>query len=399
MKVLDIVRLSTRMFRTRPARTWLTILGISVGISTVIFLVSLGYGLQKIILERIVFSQALLSLTVTPSSDLITLNGPKLDELSRLDHVVDTAALTTLKGHALFGDINGSIDVKAADANYFAYAGVAPSQGELYKTGEGHKALLSEAVLRLLGVSDPSMVIGKQLSLRVFTSSPSSTSGEQVAVDIPEPYTIIGIVDDPQDSYVYVPLTELRPYVTVDHYDQVELKVSDGKSLPSVKDHVIERGYQVASLQETIDQANKIFRVFQVVLGLFGAVALVVSAIGMFNTMTVTLLERTNEIGIMRSLGASEGAIRSMFLTESVILGFLGGVTGILLGYATGQLFNFGINNLARHFGGSAANLFAYPEWFIIAVILISVVIGFLSGVFPSMRASKMDPLEALRYK
>ncbi len=386
------------MFRTRPMRTWLTILGISVGISTVVFLVSLGYGLQKIILERIVFSQALLSLSVTPSSDVINLTDENINAMKSLPNVTDSAPMAMLKGQAIMGEVNGTVDVRAADAPYFDYAGVAAENGDLYKPDDTHKAVVSEAVLRLFGAPDSRSIIGKQVHIRILNPTSEATS-TVTTLDLPDMYTIVGVVRDPQDSYIYIPLSELRGQMTINQYHQVELKVADSKNLAAVKDDVIAKGFQVASLQETIDQANKIFQVFQVILGLFGAVALIVSAIGMFNTMTVTLLERTNEIGIMRALGAGEGAIKSMFLTESVILGFLGGLLGIALGFAGGQGFNSIINNLAVRFGGAKASLFYYPQWFLIAVILISVTIGFFSGVFPSSRASKMDPLEALRYK
>jgi putative ABC transport system permease protein len=120
------------------------------------------------------------------------------------------------------------------------------------------------------------------------------------------------------------------------------------------------------------------------VLGLFGAVALIVSSIGMFNTMTVTLLERTNEIGIMRALGASKSNLRNLFLSESVVIGFLGGVVGTVIGIMLGQIFNFIINSLASKFGGAKTSLFVYPSAFLILIIALSVFIGFLSGIFPA---------------
>src|SRR3989338_10097044 len=98
MKIVDLFSLSTRMFRTRPSRTWLTILGISVGISAVLFLVSLGYGLQNVILQKIVFNQALLSLVITPSTDVIVLDDNSLAEISKIPKVEDVAALAKFSG-------------------------------------------------------------------------------------------------------------------------------------------------------------------------------------------------------------------------------------------------------------------------------------------------------------
>jgi len=399
MKIIDVLSLSTRMFRTRPTRTWLTILGISVGISAVVFLVSLGYGLQKIILEKIVFSQALLSLTVTPINDTIQITNDRLLSLQHIDHVTNVAPLVSFNGQVTIGQVNGNVEVRAANASYFDYAGVSTVSGALYAEDKPTDALVSEAVLRLMGITDEAKVISQPFKLRIIPNTLSGSTSTQDVINIPAEYRVVGVVRDSQNSFIYVPLKELSKSVVMDHYDQVQVKVDDSKNLLSVKDQVIAIGYQVQSLQDTVDQANKIFQIFQIVLGLFGAVALVVSGIGMFNTMTVTLLERTNEIGIMRALGASKLAISTMFICESMILGLLGGVTGIILGIIGANILNTIVNSVAVRFGGTSAGLFYYPLWFLTAVIIISTAIGFLSGVYTARRAAIMDPLEALRYK
>ena len=127
--------------------------------------------------------------------------------------------------------------------------------------------------------------------------------------------------------------------------------------------------------------------------------ALTVSAIGMFNTMTIALLERINEIGIMRSIGITRKDIKKIFLLEASIMGLFGGVSGIAIGILGGELVNIGINILAKSFGGQALDLFYSPLWFIFTVTLFSSIVGFLTGIYPSMKASKLNPLDALRYK
>lgn len=158
-------------------------------------------------------------------------------------------------------------------------------------------------------------------------------------------------------------------------------------------------GFNVSALSDTIEEANKIFQAVQIILSLFGAVALIVSAIGMFNTMTIALLERTQEVGIMKSLGASNSDVWKLFLVESIIIGFLGGVSGIFLGIAGGQISNFGVNKLASSLGGTAIDLFYTPSEFIMIILLFSTIVGFLTGLYPARRASRLNPLEALRYK
>jgi putative ABC transport system permease protein len=132
---------------------------------------------------------------------------------------------------------------------------------------------------------------------------------------------------------------------------------------------------------------------------LFGFIALVVSAIGMFNTMTITLLERTEEIGIMKSIGASDGNISVMFFMESAIMGFLGGIAGVVIGWLGGQLFNYIINFVATKFGGEEVTLFSTPMALVSVILVSSAFVGLMTGFVPARRASKTDPLDALRYK
>jgi putative ABC transport system permease protein len=161
----------------------------------------------------------------------------------------------------------------------------------------------------------------------------------------------------------------------------------------------VKKGYVVTALSKTVEQANKIFQGIQAVLAVFGGIALTVSAIGMFNTMTVTLLERTAEIGIMRTLGASSGDIQILFVAEAVIVGFLGGVMGILFGLTIGFSLNTVMNATASHFGGKSVSLFSFPIPFLLFIAIFSAIVGFMTGVFPARRAASLNPLDAIRYK
>ena len=162
---------------------------------------------------------------------------------------------------------------------------------------------------------------------------------------------------------------------------------------------IVAKGFVVTALSKTVEQANKIFQGIQAVLAVFGGIALTVSAIGMFNTMTVTLLERTAEIGVMRTIGASAADIVILFVAEAVIVGFLGGVVGILLGVGIGVIANTALGVVAGQFGGDAVHIFAYPTSFLIFIAVFSSVVGFVTGLFPARRAAKINPLDAIRYK
>ena len=166
-----------------------------------------------------------------------------------------------------------------------------------------------------------------------------------------------------------------------------------------MRDTVIGQGFSVSSLSDTVAQANKVFSAVQLTLMFFGFVALSVSAIGMFNTMTIALLERTEEIGIMKSTGASRNSISLMFIMESTIMGLLGALGGVVISYLGGFIVNSLLNVVAARFGGQAINLFYSPLWFVFTIIGFGAFVGLLTGVFPARSASRIDPLEALRYK
>jgi ABC-type antimicrobial peptide transport system permease subunit len=399
MRAFDLFQLSTRMFRTRPMRTWLTVLGISVGTGAVLFLVALGFGLQNIILQKIVFNKALLSLSVTSTSEAIIMDQTTLDKFRAIPGVVDIAPLARFTSQMRAKDLSGNVSLLATPASYFDYAGMAPIAGSLYGANDKDKIVVSEAVLRLFGFADAASAINNTVHLQVYVTKDIDEGVTLEVVDLPDAYTIVGVVEGPQDGFVYVPISDVSAAAPVNVFEQAQVAVSASDKIPAVKDAVLNMGFQVSSLSEMVDQANKIFSIIQIILGVFGAFALMVSSIGMFNTMTVTLLERTNEIGVMRAIGASRNSIEIMFLAESLIIGFLGGVVGVALGMLGGWLFNFGINILAARFGGAPIALFAFPLNFSLIIIAISTVIGFLSGVFPSRRAAHLDPLEALRYK
>ncbi len=397
MRLMDIFKLSTRMFRTRPSRTWLTILGIGVGIGAVVTLVGLGYGLQGILLERIIFGESLLSLNVSnPLSKAVVLDKEQINGFLEIDHVEDIAPLASYPALITFKGLTGSISLQAVDASYFRYAGVPASEGEFFKEEEHDKVVLSTAVLKMFEV-ESSEILGKTVRFRVAIPQEGTEKVQEIALN--RDYIVKGIIENPSSPFAFMSLSEFSSYFTPPHYERVQVKVTKSEFLDFVEEKIIEKGFIVTAFSKTVEQANKIFRGVQATLGLFGGIALIVSAIGMFNTMTVTLLERTNEIGIMRTIGASSKDIMILFLAESVILGFLGGVVGVGVGLGVGKSLNLLINTAATRLGGVAMTLFVFPTSFLIFIIIFGAVMGFITGIFPARKASSLNPLDAIRYK
>ncbi len=401
MRIADIARLSTRMFKTNPARTWLTILGMGVGTGAVVTLVGLGFGLQNIILEQIVLGDTLRSLNVTPPpARSVTLNPQTVQEFFEIERVKDVAPLASFEANITFEGYTGSTFLQGANPNYFGYTGTKEIAGRLFTEDtideDRNSVILSSAMLKLFEVEDPEEAIGKQVSFNVFVST---EDGGTIETEFKKRYTVVGVSSEESSPDAILLLDELTSQIVVDEYERAQVLVDSADYLDQVTEAIIERGFGVTALSKTVDQAKKIFQGIQGVLAVFGGIALVVSAIGMFNTMTVTLLERTGEIGIMRTLGASSNDIKILFIAEAVVVGFLGGVVGIMIGVGIGFSLNTMVNILATSNGGKAVALFAYPPIFIMFIAGFSAVVGFLTGVFPATRAAALNPLDAIRYK
>jgi putative ABC transport system permease protein len=401
MRASDALKLSTRMFKTNPARTWLTILGMGVGTSAVVMLVGLGFGLQNILLEKIVFGDTLLSLTVTnPTSNAVTLNDAALAAFKALPNVEDVSPLADLSAAVTFNGLSANTDLQGVQESYFKYAGIAMAAGTSFTDApaDADDIVLSSAALQLFGVTDPTQILGKSVSFSVVAPS-GSGSAVNDQVPLTGNFIVTGVTNDTAAIYAMMPLATLSSQVGVTSYSKVQVRVSASNFLAAVQAAIVGQGFVVSALSQTVDQANQIFNGVQVLLAAFGGIALVVSAIGMFNTMTVTLLERTNEIGVMRTLGASPRDIQILFLSEAVVVGFLGGMTGMAIGIGGGLIINYALNLVATHFGGAAVGLFAFPGTFLGFITFFSAIVGFITGIFPAKRASSISPLEAIRYK
>lgn len=399
MKLPDLFKLSTRMFYTRRMRTFLTILGIGIGIGAILFLVSLGYGLQRALLSQITSSEALLSLDVVQGEkDAAPLNTQLVSRIKEIPEVTDVVPMVSSRGQVSYEDTTADVVVNGTSALFLQLSNIKPSIGSVFSDGQ-REVLISEAISRSIDIPEGTALIGSRINLALLAAVTNEDNTEELnLVTQPDAFSIVGVIEGDSSPTVYVSLSQLSG-VDFDSFSQIKVKVSNTAFLEPIRNRIIEMGFVVAALSDVVDQANKIFNILQIILAVFGVVALIVSAIGMFNTMTIALMERTQEVGIMKSLGAATKDIMSMFVTEAVLMGFLGGVVGLVVGFLGGEAFNLLLNLLASNLGGKTVDIFYTPAWFAITIVLFSTVVGFVTGVWPARRAARLNPLEAVRYK
>jgi putative ABC transport system permease protein len=188
-----------------------------------------------------------------------------------------------------------------------------------------------------------------------------------------------------------------------DGYSNVIVKAESPEVVMGVTDSINELGFMAYSPQSTVQGINSFFVVLQLIFGGIGAIALLVAAIGIANTMTMAILERTREIGLMKAVGATNRDVLSIFLGEAAGIGFLGGLGGILLGWGGSKVLN--VLALQYLSGQSQMGMIptnfttATPPWLLLFAIVFATLVGFLSGLYPALRAATLEPVMALKYE
>jgi len=400
LRTRDLFFLSLRVFKMRPLRTFLTIMGISLGIGTVLFLVSLGYGLQYILIGKLAATEdSLITLeTFYPTESGLNISNQDIDNIIAIPETGEVSPVGEFAAEAKSDSISGFLTGKIIRPNFFRLSGLKADAGSFFTEGE-KSVVVSNTALKLLNLKEDASSLNQQVSVNVFYQDGSESGDQSVKIAaIPFPLAIKGIVNDEmQPPFIFVPVdsvAEKPPF-----YQRVYVKAKDMDSVETLRDKLIGKGFLISARLDLVNQAKKIMNIITIVLGVFGVAALVVSSIGMFNTMIIGFLERIFEVGIMKSIGATVQDIRNLFLMESLMMGLLGGVGGIFLGVLGGELFNLALNFLASHLGGKSINLFIYPVQFLLFIIVVSGLVGILSGFWPARRAANLSPKQAFMRK
>lgn len=394
LKFKELLSLSFRTFRTKPQRAFLTILGMSIGIATVLLLVSLGYGLQYILIGKLMTTEdSLVTMEISyPTEGNILIKKPLLENLKTYEDVEEVSPVAEFQGE--INENNGSsllIDTRIVEPAYFRMSGLLPTIGSI-PTADNPGVVTSSQALIPLGFNIDDTALSRNLNFKIFyQDDKEGTSEESYSV---EPIRVNGVINDESMAPTAIvfanSLSKEPPF-----YSKVLVKAKDVEVLERLRDRLIGDGFLVSARIDLVTQARKITNIITTVLGIFGITALIVSAIGMFNTMLVGFLERIYEVGILKSLGATDGDVRNLFLVEASIMGLLGGVGGIIIGVGGGEVLNGLLSLVATRFGGDSIRLFLTPWWFIVLILAFSIIIGFLSGWWPAHRAAGLSPKEA----
>jgi ABC-type antimicrobial peptide transport system permease subunit len=182
-------------------------------------------------------------------------------------------------------------------------------------------------------------------------------------------------------------------------YGAILAKVDSTENIETVGKEIRNLGLGVQTAKDMLDNIKKIFTLIGLIIGAIGGIVLFVAALGIINSMIMATYERTREIGILRACGATRSNIRTMFLFEAATLGLLGGVIGLAVSFGLARILNTIANGFAASQGLPIKDFISFPLWLVIGVVALTTFIGALSGLLPAIKASNLDPVEALRYE
>lgn len=396
MKVQGLFKLSGRTYRARPMRTFLTVFGMSIGIGAVLLLVSLGYGLQQAMLEKITTEDTIYALTLTAPEEMseTLLSRDAFEKIRDRQGVSNAGSSRFLEGRAVYQDLSSSLKVVVIDGAYQRLSGASLVAGEPLEEGDTGDILVSSGLTLAFNIENPEDVVGQSMALDILPEDAKERTAQNTLSD----YRVKGVVEESGNT-VFILDSAVPDALKQGPLSEIRIRPESESSMEGIRSELSGEGYSVSAVADIVHQVETFFTIVQFILGFFGIIALFVSAIGMFNTMTVALLEQTQEIGIMKSIGATDRSIAMIFMTEAFFMGLFGGVLGIAVAYIGMFGINASINFLAVRLGGAPVDIFFTPGWFLLAILSFSGFVGILTGVVPAKRASDIDPLSALEYK
>jgi len=425
----ELLNLSWENLWRAKFRTILTIIGVVIGTASIIVMVSIGNGAQRSITNELSGIGSVTTLQVyqdlgsSTGSDIFSvgkkydkpiLNEDAIKEFEKMDGVVAVTPVVTLSGAEIDVDREQyTASLMGIDYNVLDDMRYETSSGKKPNANDTNSVILGKEVLSSYELTStgpqaqvstlsPEDLIGEKINIIVRkTNAAGEEELKTLSVKVAGVLESTGGSEDYSIIADYDVVADLNEWQTgqivnikKQGYSEALITVEDSSFVDGVTQEVEALDFTVFSLQQILDSLGSVFQMLQILLGGIGAVALLVACIGIVNTMTMSIYERTKEIGIMKVIGASINDIRNMFIAESTMIGLIGGIVGIVISF----LLSFLINFVAGFFitGGSATISYITPGLVVFALVF-SALVGLLSGVRPAIKAANLSSLDAIR--
>ncbi|MEJ5310346.1 MAG: ABC transporter permease [Anaerolineae bacterium] len=450
MTIRDLLRLVLSNLKRMKARVAMTAIGVIIGTAAVVVLVSLGAGLQKLATESLYGMGGLDELMVRNDSywgmaevkpgggtqqqqQTLVLDDDALEQIRQMEGVI---AVTPFLDVMMMGPLKldrqeGWGQMYGVDMDEFAkLAKIKRGTLELYRGQIVIGSMVPENFIpweeRMNSETPPPApeLMGKMLQMMQYTYNEGDMYPTESIVARLEVVGELQRQGYMYDYSIFMPLKEAQRLnqrmnsgvppeaqsPARKGYSQALVKVQNPNQAPVVEQQIKDMGFTVQSDRQQLESINQFFLIVQAILGGIGAVALLVAAFGIANTMVMAIYERTREIGLMKAVGATNQDVMSVFLAEAGSIGFLGGVGGVLLAMGVNAVINVVGQPFISQGGGGiigpgmpgqevAQTLTATPLWLPIFAILFAALIGVISGIYPAIRAAALSPIHALKYE
>lgn len=381
---------------THRLRTLLTLTGVIIGISAIVFLVSLAFGLERLVSREITGGNAFQLIDIgTGNSQIVKLDNEAIQKIKSIKEIKNVEPSISIGGKGKKTDVEIDATIIGADKQYLNWSGFSPKWGKIID--EPDKAVINTAYAKFLGEGDPNKYLGQKITLDILIPKDYSGEAEDRKAENQE-FLISGIIKDETNVKIYTDYHNLTK-LGVKNYSQLKAELVKPSDASYARKAVENMGYRTQYIGDTVAQIEQIFNIFKIILASFGLIALVVAGLGLFNTLTISLLERIKEVALMKILGMKKEDINRMFMTEAVIFGIFGGMAGIIIGIIFGIIANAILNHFAIRAGGDPVTIFYFSPLFLAGMLIFSTLVGFFTGFYPARRAAKVDALDVLRYE
>ncbi|MFV9629911.1 MAG: ABC transporter permease [Methanosarcinales archaeon] len=391
--LIEEFSMAFKQLRMKKVRTLLILLGISVGVAAVIGVTSLGEGIRVNAVAEIQKSHDLTLIEVSPgvsNAGIILITDSKVDAIEPYGTIVSPYVMD---------------DYVTLNKTYFEVLGITTDYQDAKELELETGSWFEEETYGIVLGSDiaekfekiEEIEIGDTIEARIRLYG---IEGKPIDKDVE--FTVAGILKPTgtqADDQSFIDINIATGIDEKDVYNGIIVKVDSANQAPGARAAIEKQGLTCYSAQDEIDSINKIMNAITLVLAFFSSISLIVGALMIINTMIVSVYERTREIGIAKAVGASQADIIRIFLSECIIIGILGGLLGDLFGI----IFSVMIDKIGKPLLvmqldiSEIEHLTAINMEILIAGFLISLVISIISGLYPAWRASKLDPVKALR--
>jgi putative ABC transport system permease protein len=436
MKLRDMTELAVRNLREAVLRNSLTTLGVAVGVASLVAMLSLGVGLQQLAANRLTKSGLFDSVFVTPKLNMRggppsmatqqgqtrLLNEEARQEISGLPNVIEVFPQVRFFTEVRFGDKPFAAMVAGMPQSAKANGAFDGMLGNFFSGDSADEAILQIEFAKELA-PEPASLLGKDLALRYAERQPlADSSGGFSIVPREKTIRIIGIVEtEPAAGFggygngrLLIPLgvaLQLRAAQVNDLRDVVRggpakptfasltVRAKSPRNVEAIETAIKKMGFGAFSLLDASKSLRIFFSVFDLLLGLFGSLALAVATLGIVNTLVMAILERRREIGVLKALGAADGDVKQLFFVEAGVMGLLGGVLGVLFGWLIGRALTLATNIYLKRQSLPSVEISSVPWWLVLGGIGFAILVSLIAGLYPATRAAKLNPVEALRYE